>query len=72
LFDEAFNIRWRKMHLLALGHEALLDGLALLKLRAERLGEPWFWEAGLTVMLGSSFDLDARAERLRRELGLSP
>ena len=71
LLDAALDLRWRKLHLLKLGSDALLDGLALQKLRDEHLGEPWSLAGSLALMLGGPLDLDARAERLRRELGLT-
>jgi hypothetical protein len=58
-----------KRHRIAIARDALLDGLALLWLRSRISGPAWNLEASLPMLLGS-LDLEARAERLRRQLRL--
>lgn len=58
-----------KRHRIAIAKDALLDGLALLWLRSKINGPAWSLDASLPMLLGP-LDLEARADRLRRQLRL--
>ena len=70
LLTSALHLAFTKRHLIALGREPLLDALSMLWLRSQQ-DDSWSLEAALPMILGGPLNLEARADRFRRELRIA-